>query len=524
VNPTNRTVIARRGVVSSAFPAASEAGRDTLVAGGNAIDAAVAAAFALAVCEPSGSGLGGQTVMLVRLTGGRIFTIDGHSRAPEAVSKQTVSRAEQRAGHRSTTIPTTPATLGFAHHRYGRLPLTRLLQPALRLAEEGYPVTRLQSRQFGWCQAALAATRAGRRFLNGHRPYAPGEVFRQPRLAQALRRLADHGIDDFYSGDIARRIVADMKAHGGLLGATDLAAGPHVSERPTITMIYHGQEVITMPPPSGGVELLVALTVLEQLGAEADRGREMLWSVRLAEAVYAAFAERERNPAHPDTWPPTAAGPSCDQARAARIVEYLQQPVLAAAGADAEEPGETTHLCTADTDGNVVSLTQSVQSLFGAKVANPDYGFLYNNYLTTCPRRRHAYRLGSRSPTRSNAVPTFVLGRDSGWTLLALGAAGSRRIVSSVLHVISAVVDRGLTLPEAVCAPRVHPRLSRKVWAERPAATPEVSRELAAHFATVELRPRHSYTMGAVQALTVTAGGDMLATADPRRDGAAAGW
>jgi gamma-glutamyltranspeptidase/glutathione hydrolase len=462
--------------------------------------------------------------MLVRLAGGRIFTIDGHSRAPEAVSKQTVSRAQQRAGHRSTTIPTTPATLGFAHRRYGRLPLTRVLQPALRLAEEGYAVTRLQSRQLGWCQAALAATRAGRRFLNGHRPYAPGEVFRQPRLAQALRRLADHGIDDFYSGDIARCIVADMQAHGGLLGATDLVAGAHVGERPPITMTYRGHEVLTVPPPGGGVELLVALTVLAQLGPEADCGTETLWSVRLAEAVYAAYIERERNPVHPDTWPPTPAGLSWDQARAVRAVESLRQPVLAATGADAEEPGETTHLCTADADGNVVSLTQSIQSLFGAKVANPDYGFLYNNYLTTCPRRRHAYRLGSRSRARSNAVPTFVLGRDPSRSLMALGAAGSRRIVSSVLHVISAVVDRGLTLPEAVCTPRVHPLLSRIVWAERPAATPEVSRELATRFAAVDLRPRHSYTMGAVQALTVTAGGVMLATADPRRDGAAAGW
>jgi gamma-glutamyltranspeptidase/glutathione hydrolase len=524
VNPTTRTVIARRGVISSAFPAASEAGREVLVAGGNAIDAAVAAAFALAVCEPSGSSLGGQTVMLVRLAEGRILTIDGHSRAPQAVSKQTVSRAQQRAGHRATTVPTTPATLGFAHRRFGRLPLTRLLLPALRLAEEGYPVTRLQSRQLGWCQAALAATRAGRSFLNGHRPYGPGEVFRQPRLARALRRLGDHGIDDFYSGDIARCIVADMKAHGGLLGATDLAAGAHVGELPPITMTYRGHEVVTIPPPGGGVELLLALKILEQLGAEADGGRETPWSVWLAEAVYAAFAEREHDPAHPDRWPPTSAGPSWDQARAARAVESARQPVLVASGADAEEPGETTHLCTADVDGNVVSLTQSIQSLFGAKVANPDYGFLYNNYLTTCPRRHHAYRLGGRCRARSNAVPTFVLGVDTGRALMALGAAGSRRIVSSVLHVISAVVDRGLTLPEAVSAPRVHPRLSRKVWAERPAATPEVIRELAVRFAAVELRPRHSYAMGAVQALTVMARGDLLATADPRRDGAAAGW
>jgi gamma-glutamyltranspeptidase/glutathione hydrolase len=289
-------------------------------------------------------------------------------------------------------------------------------------------------------------------------------------------------------------------------------------------MTYRGQEVVTVPPPGGGVELLLALTVLEQLGAEADRGTETLWSVRLAEAVYAAFAERERDPAHPDTWPSTPGGPWWDPGRAARAIESLRQPVLAATGADAEEPGETTHLCAADADGNVVSLTQSIQSLFGAKVANPEYGFLYNNYLTTCPRRRHAYRLAGRCPARSNAVPTFVLGRDTGPTIMALGAAGSRRIVSSVLHVISAVVDRGLTLPEAVSAPRVHPRLSRKVWAEQPAASPEVRRELAARFAAVELRPRHSYTMGAVQVLTVTTGVEMLATADPRRDGAAAGW
>jgi len=155
-------------------------------------------------------------------------------------------------------------------------------------------------------------------------------------------------------------------------------------------------------------------------------------------------------------------------------------------------------------------------------VANGEYGFLYNNYLTTCPRRRHSHRLAGGCPARSNAAPTFVLDPDGRDPQLAIGSAGSRRILSSLVQVVSAVFDRELTVADAVAEARVHPSLRGKVWVERPAATPELVRRLSDRVGPVEIRSRHSYAMGAVQALAVAGRSEMQGAADPRRDGTAA--
>ena len=496
------------GIVVSAHPAATDAGRQILATGGNAVDAAVAAAWALCVCEPSGSGLGGQTVALVR-TGGRAIAVDGHSRAPAGASRQVVSRAQQRRGYRATTVPTTPATLAHLQSRYGRLSMADTLAPAIALAERGYVLTPLAHRQLRWCATALAATAAATRFLRAGRPYRPGETFRQPRLAACLRRLAEAGAEDFYHGAIARSIDRDMRLHGGLLQLSDLAGLQAPVEREPLVGRYAGRAVLTLPAPGGGPQLLAALAALARRSDDGDRPGG--WHGAVAEAVLVAFEDREAD---------HRAGPAQPGAR----------PPAGHLAAD-ERGGETSHLCAADDEGTVVSLTQSIQSLFGAKVANADYGFLYNNYLTTCPRRRHRHRLAAGCPARSNAAPTFVLAPagDDGPEILALGAAGSRRIISSLVQVISGVVDLGRPLPEALAAPRVHPRLSGTVWLERPAATPALVAALARRHGTVEIRAEHSYAMGAVQALTLGAptAGDrprMAAAADPRRDGSVGQW
>jgi len=511
-------------MVATAFPAASEAALWAFRAGGSAIDAAVAAAWALAVCEPGASGLGGQTVALVRLASGRTLAVDGHSRAPAAASKLSVRRVEQRLGYRACTVPTTPAVLAALQRRHCRLPLATLLEPAIRLAAGGYRLTPLQHRQLRWCEAGLLATPAASRFRQrSGRLYAAGDVFRQPRLADALRRIARHDTDDFYRGAIAQAIAGDMRARGGLLDEADLAAVREPDEREPVTVGYRGRRVLTVPPPGGGIELLLALKLLERLGPDGAPDAAASWSARLADVVHTTFAERERQPAHPDDWAPALGDRLLGDERAVELAGRLSAARPVAAGAGREEPGETTHLCTADAEGNVVSLTQSIQSLFGAKVANDRYGFLYNNYLTTCPRRPHRYRLDGRCRARSNAAPALVLAPEGGSMrpALVLGAAGSRRIVSSMLHVVTGVLDRRLELGDALAGPRVHARLSGRVWVERPAATAELSRELAQRFVAVDIRPRHSYDMGAVQAIEIQADGSMVGAADPRRDGTA---
>jgi gamma-glutamyltranspeptidase/glutathione hydrolase len=520
------------GVVATAFPAASEAGREMLAAGGNAVDAAVAAAWALCVCEPSGSGLGGQTVLLIHLSSGRTVFVDGQSYAPAAVSRRTVGRAEQRRGHRACTIFTTPATLAYAQERYGNLSLSQALEPAIRLAEDGFGITALQRRQLAWCRSSLAATPAARRFVfRDARSYRTGDLFRQRELAAALRRIAAEGAEDFYRGEIGRAIVDDMRRNGGLLDADDLAHLDAPVERTPLSASFRGYGVLTVPPPGGGGVLLSALALLEQLLTDGAAGGVERWYAALAEATHAAFAEREEvSSSGTDPLRAVAAAPAHDGQ--AKALAHLRTPAVLARGSDGEEPGETTHLCTADAQGNVVSLTQSIQSLFGAKVANDRYGFLYNNYLTTCRRRQgHPHRLRAHCFPRSNAAPTLLLARQDagangaggGTPVLALGAAGSRRIISSLLHVLSGVVDRRLGLAEAIVLPRAHARLSGKVSLERPAATAEVCRALAERSFAVEMRPACSLRMGAVQAIEFRDDGVMLGAADPRRDGTAVG-
>ena len=242
------------------------------------------------------------------------------------------------------------------------------------------------------------------------------------------------------------------------------------------------------------------MMALEQLEQDDWPARPDAWYRAIATAVRSAFEAREREHRRPSA---------------------SREPVLHGAGS--ERSGDTTHLCAADAGGNVISLTQSIQSLFGAKVASSEYGFLYNNYLTTCPRRTHAHRLAGGCPARSNAAPTLVMPSRASGSVFALGAAGSRRIISSLAQVLSGVLDLDLSVSDALGRARIHPRVRGNVWLERPAASQALVAWLGGeHLGRVEIKREHCYAMGAVQALQVTAGSEMVAAADPRREGTAA--
>lgn len=509
---------------ATAFPQATEAALALLRMGGNAMDAAVAAAWALSVCEPSGSGLGGQTVILAHFADGAVRVIDGHSSAPAAVSPASVTKQQQRSGHRSCTAPSTPATLDYAQRKYGRLPRALVLAPAVRLAEQGYEITPLQQRQAGWVRQHLNQCPAARRiFLRDGSLRTAGEVFRQPELAATLRRMID-GVEDFYHGSMAEQIARDMRLHGGLLTETDLAALALPVEREPIFIEYRGHRVASVPPPGGGAQLLLALKLLERLTPTGFGSQEDHWRQGMALAVSAVFRERELHPLRIGATTAEFATRFGEER-----VGQLAGELLSGRGRDdrcgaAEEPGDTTHVTVSDSEGNVVALTQSIQSLFGAKVANPDLGFLYNNYLRTCPRYPHSYQLGSGCMPRSNASPTIVFrdGSNGGAPLLALGAAGSRRIVSAVLQVISSVIDRKQTVNDGVAGPRIHALMSGKVWIEQGAATETLLGSLANRFSEISIKRRNDYKMGAVQALQFLPDGGTLAAADPRREGSAA--
>lgn len=515
VDTTRRGV----GVVSAAFPAAAEAGVEMLRRGGNAIDAACAAAWALCVCEPAESGLGGQTTMLVRRASGECIVIDGHSCAPAAMSRKIVKRRDQDQGICATTIPSTAITLAAAQRKHGRLSVAEALGPAIRLAREGYRITALQRKLLKWTvpHVAPGSPEAGLFFGPQGKAFKIGEVFRQAALAGTLERLSRAGVEDFYEGEIAREMVRDMEGRGGLVTLEDLRGLALPIERRAMRVEYRGHEVISIPPPGGGVQVLLALRILEGLLRGDENESE--WHVRLAQATLCAFRERERWPDHPADMNASLERWLVSRERAERLIADIRAGVAAPVPKDSlGESGNTTHLCAADAEGNVVSLTQSIQSVFGAKVAHPTLGFVYNNYLSACPRHAHPYQLGPRSLPQSNAAPTIVLGGD-GRPRLAVGSAGSRRITSSIVQVLSAVLDRGRNLTDAVGMPRAHALLNGKVWAEESIAG-EARRMLGERVGAVRVLPDMNYKLGAVQGIAWDERGEMQGAGDPRRDGA----
>jgi len=515
---------ARHSAVSTGHPVATQAALEILRDGGNAVDAAVAAAWSLSVCEPSASGLGGQTTVLMYRPGDSPRVFDGHSYAPRAVSMSTVTRAEQLTGYRACVIPSTVATLWHVHRRYGCLPPDRVMAAAIRIAEDGYEVSPLLQRQLRYTFRilSLSAAMCGL-FLPGGRVPDVGCRLRHPALAATLRRLLVAGESDFYRGALAREIVDDMARHRGLLDAEDLSALTMPVERAALVGSYHGYRVVTAPPPAGGLQLLLGLKVLEHLERDYSVVSPELWRARLAQATYLVFRERELRDRTFDELPSEINQTLQDNWAAAMARTCGKQPP--APNHTAEEPGDTTHVSVVDAAGTVVTLTQSIQSVFGAKVANAQLGFVYNNYLKACPRTRHRRQLASGCLPRSNVAPTIVFGRGSqhDQPVLALGAAGSRRITSALLHVITGVLDRGLGLRDAISAPRVHALTSGKAWIERPAATTELLAELEGLSLRPSVKRPLDFAMGSVQAIHILRDGRIDAAADPRRDGTADG-
>ena len=258
-----RVAAAKGGMIATQHWEATAAGVAAFEAGGNAVDAAVAAALALGVCEPAASGLGGQTMMLVNIAGERTLALDGSSRAPHRAIPESLSKEEQRRGHRATTVPSTLATLTYAAETHGRLSFADLIAPAIRIAERGYLVSALQERLFRRELKHLRAGSAAPLFLkDGRRPYVKGELLKQPVLAKTLRRLRSAGPEDFYTGRIAKHIHDDMQQNDGLLHLDDLAQIPWPIERRPVSGRYESTRVFTMPPPGAGRTLLEILNLL----------------------------------------------------------------------------------------------------------------------------------------------------------------------------------------------------------------------------------------------------------------------
>jgi gamma-glutamyltranspeptidase/glutathione hydrolase len=502
-------------MAATAHYRATEAAVEILSDGGNAMDAAVAAALALGVCEPAASGLGGQTMMLVHDAETRkTVALDGSSRAPNRATPGLLSSKERRRGHSATTVPSTPAVLEYARQRFGNLDLARLAEPAIHLAEDGFVATPLLHSLIEREAERLRQTPASRVFLQGGQdPIPAGKIIKQPALAAALRRLSEAGIEDFYTGEIADAIHEDMKANDGLLHLDDLAQIPWPMERRPLSCRFVNLRVLTFPPPGAGRTLVEMLNILKQLPPNKTNLESLSGLVLLAELIRRAFMDRRDRPYDPDYYPQVQDRRMLSEDYAKLVARQVLKRV--------KTSGETTHLSVMDAQGNVVALTQSVERVFGSCTMSPQLGFLYNNYMSAFEYKdiSHPYHLRPNAAPWASVAPTIVMRGRRPW--LALGSPGSERITPSILQVLLRIIQ-GASLSDAVNAPRLFCSLQGKVSLEASRFRDDLPPALDRLGYTLDIRQPFSFYLGCVQ-LVARGRGELFGVADPRRDGSAGG-
>jgi gamma-glutamyltranspeptidase/glutathione hydrolase len=530
-------------MVVSAYPDASEVGSAVLQAGGNAVDAAIATGFALAVTHPSAGNIGGGGFMVIRFPTGEAKVIDARERAPlKAHSSMFLDEEGEYSyelhhnSYLAVGVPGTVAGFAKAHASYGSLSWGRLVEPALRLARDGFRVTpglaqSLESAlpRFQPYPASVAA------FSKDGEPYKAGEVFSQPDLARTLERIMRLGRDGFYQGETARLVVEEMERGGGLITKEDLAQY-EARERPPIRGTYRGYEIISMPPPSSGGTILVEmLNILEGYDLAAMGHNSAEYIHLMSEAMRRAFRDRARHLADPD-FADVPVGRLTSKSYAADLRSDIDRSSATPSdSADVElryESPETTHFSVVDADGMAVSVTYTLEYGYGSKITVPGAGFLLNNEMgdfnahpgVTDSRgligtKPNLARPGQRM--LSSMTPTIVA-RD-GKLVAVVGSPGGRTIINTVLQVIVNLVDFGMDIRAAVDAPRVHHQwLPDVIRIEERGITEETRKELERLGHTV----RVAGTQGRSHDIMIDPEtGEILGAPDPRdADGTAVGY
>jgi len=540
-------VAARHGMVVTSEPLATDAGVEILQAGGNAVDAAVAVGFALAVTYPYAGNIGGGGFMLVRMATGDAAFIDYREEAPGAATrnmyldpKGDVIPDASIVGAPAVGVPGTVAGLALAEQKYGKLGLARVMAPAIRLAAEGFPVSYALARSLRGNRALLEKFEASRRiFLHEGKLYEPGEIFKQPELADTLRLIALTGPDGFYRGPTAQALVDTMTKYSGLITLADLAQYRAKVREPLVGH-FRGYTILSAPPPSsGGVALVEMLNVLEPLDLGAP---DSYHSIELmTETMRRAYADRAAYLGDADFVPVPVKGlTSTDYAaklRAEILAAKPDSPVKAGLSAELTEGGQTTHFSVVDAEGNAVSNTYTLNAGYGSGVTVEGAGFLLNDEMDDFASKpgvpnmfgliqSEANAIAPRKRPLSSMTPTIVLeDRDAGSVprvLFVLGSPGGGTIINTVLEVLLNVLAFKMDVREAVTAPRFHHQwmpdvLEMEDWGFS-ADTLDKLKE-----AGYKLRVRGR--IGECQAITVDPATQWrFGAADPRGDGKAAGY
>ncbi len=550
--PDPEPVRAPRGMVATTDVLASRVGIEVLEAGGNAIDAAVATGLALAVVNPEAGNLGGGGFMMVRLADGSVHAQDHRERAPLAATREMFLDAEGNVtdrsvvGHLAAGVPGTPAGLWEAHRRFGTLPWADVVQPAIDLAN-GFEVTVRYLSTLEAARERIAAFTEGTRvFLPGGAGPALGDTFVQSDLAAVLARLRDQGPDDFYRGETAALIAAEMERGGGIITLEDLDAYTAVWRDPVV-FDYRGYAIHSMPPPSsGGLTMAAIAGMLERwdLGALGWNTPETIHL--MAESFRRAYADRNEYLADPDFVElPVQVFLSEEYAdrRAATIQRDRATPSREIApGIEAFlDESHTTHYSVVDGDGNAVAATTSVNSWFGSKVVVAGAGFFLNNTMDDFAAKpgtpnqfglvqgeRNAVGPGKRM--LSAMTPTIVEDAN-GELFLLTGTPGGATIITTVLQSIFNVVDHGMNVVQAVHAPRVHhqhlPDLVQFEFGGLEAVTVRALESLGHSVRERDPGPPDAYFAGGMsgdlQMIMAMPDGSLAGWSDPRRGGRALG-
>jgi gamma-glutamyltranspeptidase/glutathione hydrolase len=467
----SHTATSKGGVVVSVSPPATDVGVEILKKGGNAVDAAVAIGFAEAVTWPEAGNVGGGGFMLVHPGIGKEPTVfDYRETAPAAATEGMFANGVDYHSAKTAGVPGTVRGFELAHKRFGKLPWKDLVNPAVKLAADGFPVTDgLAKRLNGVLDDKQTANAEFRRVFGKDGKWKAGDVLRQPDLAKTLAAVADNGAAGFYTGDVAEKIAAEMKASGGLVTLDDLKSY-EAKERKPVRGTYRGYEVIAPPPPSsGGITLLLTLNMLEQHDVKAHLWSSPETTHLVAEAMRRAFCERAKHLGDPAfvTIPDHLTTKDHAKKLFATFDPNKATPSAALAPEIEVKDGgtDTTHYGVIDKDGMAVSNTYTLENSFGCKVVVRGAGFILNNEMTDFNHKPGVTTKTGGIGTEPNLIapgkrmlssmcPT-ILAKD-GKVVLVTGSPGGRTIINTVLGIVVNTVDYGADARTAVDAPRLH--------------------------------------------------------------------
>lgn len=535
-------VMGTRGVVASAHPLASLAGLRILMDGGNAIDAAVAVASSLNVCEPFMSGAAGIGLMMIhRPRQGETRLLNFSGQAPNAATPDKFTHDSQESGIRAPLVPGNLGGWLMALEEYGSMSREQVFSPAIEYAQGGFPLTHFAHSVFASSESLLRkCPNAFASYLTQGKAPRPGEILRQPELANTYRLLVKEGVGVFYEGEIAHAIADFCKAEGGLITLKDLQDyKPHWQE--VITAEYHGMTVATAPPNSEGFQILQTLNLLEGFGLGSMEHNSAEYIHLVAEAIKLAVADRIRycgDPQHTDIpldgllskayaaerrklIRPDAANAVAGE----RWLSAIPEDAITAGNPREFLPGMTTHFSVVDAEGNAVSCTQTLGSGFGCGRVVPGTGLALNNginWMEIDPSCDTPNLVGPGKQWSQPMAPTQVY--REGKFYLSVSTPGSYGILQTTLQMLLNVIEFGANIQEAIEAPRFRCWGGRTVTMEDRIA-PDVRNALAGPGHEIELLPAWSITVGGGQGVMVDPESEArLGGADPRRDGYAVAW